>query len=433
MDWPVMLAIAVVLVGVLLLSGVWIAMALGVAGVAVLLIDGTSLDGLALGSIAWNSVNSFLLTAVPLFILLAELVSRSGLATRMYNGLAVWLRPVPGGLLHTAVFSGAVFAAISGSSVAGGAAVATVAAPEMKARDYSPRLLFSSLSAAGSLGQLIPPSIGMIIYGSMVQASVQQLFLAGLVPGLLLTALFSSYLGARVLLRPALAPREDFHVTPGILLRSLGSILPVGLLIALVLGSIYGGVATPTEAAALGVVGALVLSVVFGRVDRTVLREAFLGAARVTAMILFIVVGAQIFSFALVRTGVTRGVVQAVTEANPSPVLFFLLLLALYIVLGMFVEGLSIMLLTLPTLWPVVEALGYDPLLFGVLLMLFIELGQITPPLGLILFVLKGIDPQTDMGTIIRGALPVAVMIVVVIVAVQLVPELSLWLPSTAR
>lgn len=428
MEWQIAFLIVTVVMLLLLLIGQWIALALGTAGVILILIDSGLGRTATLGSIAWNSVNSFVLTAIPLFIFMGEVILNSGVSARFYRGVSKWLESVPGGLLHSNIAASSIFAAISGSSVATTAAIGTVALPEMDRRGYDRTLTLSSLSGGGSVGMLIPPSIAALIYAAMVEVSASQLFMAGLVPGLLLSLIFAVYIAVRVLLNPSLVPARGARVTWGERWRGALEAAPILVLMVLVMGSIYTGVATATEAGALGAAGALVVSAIWGKLDVSAMRRSVERSVKTSAMLIFIIVGAQILSFSIVNSNITRSLVQWIVGLGLPSFGFFLLLVVLYVGLGMVVDGLSMMLLTLPVIYPIVIEFGYDPLVFGVLLIVFIELGQITPPVGLDLFVLQGIARDSSMATIIRAATPIALLVVLMALLVYLLPQLSLWM-----
>jgi tripartite ATP-independent transporter DctM subunit len=368
------------------------------------------------------------LVAIPLFILMGEFILQSGLSARFYRGVATWLERVPGGLLHSNVAASSIFAAVSGSSVATVAAVGTVAVPEMEKRGYDKGLTLSTLIGGGSVGMLIPPSIAALIYAAMVEESAAKMFIAGLVPGLILSVCYSVYAAIRVMRKPSLAPASGPQVSWAARGRGALDASPVLALMVLILITIYLGIATPTEAAAIACALAFVFSAWLGKMDWAAIKRAVVGTVKTTSMLIFIVVGAQILSFAIVNAGITRQLTSFVVDLGLPSFGFFLVILVMYILLGMVVDGLSMMLLTLPVLYPVVIELGYDPLLFGVLLIIFIELGQVTPPVGLILFVLRGISPSTPMGVIVRAAVPIAVIIIAVSVLVFLFPQLALYL-----
>lgn len=428
MEWYIALALITVVLMVLLGFGQWIAMALGTAGVIAIVVETGFGRTSTLGSITWNSVNSFVLTAIPLFILMGEFILKSGVSARFYRGVSVWLRSLPGGLLHSNIAASSLFSAISGSSVATMAAIGTVSYPEMKERGYDRQLTISSLLGGGSVGMIIPPSIAALVYASIVEVSVTQLFMAGVVPGILLSVMFSAYIGVRVLVRRDLVPVGGDRVSWGDRWRGGLDALPVILLMLVVLGSIYLGVATATEAAALGAVGAYLVGFFLGDLGWKVLRASLEGAVKITSMLIFIIVGAQILSFAVVNAGITRNLVAFVVDLGLAPFTFFLVLVVLYVALGAVVDGLSLMLLTLPVIFPVIIELGYDPIVFGIMLIVFIELGQITPPVGLCLFVMQGVAPDVSMSRITRSALPIALIVLTMPFLLYFYPQVALWL-----
>ncbi|MQB01502.1 MAG: TRAP transporter large permease subunit [Actinobacteria bacterium] len=426
MSWLMLLGMATLLAVVLLSSGQWIAFALGTVGMITLLVAGRGGDLDAVSSISWNSTGDFVFVAIPLFILMGELILKSGLSGRFYRGVAAWLGGLPGGLLHTNVAACAIFSAVSGSSVATAAAIGTVAVPELRAHGYDRRMTYGVLAAGGTLGLLIPPSLGVLVYAVQVQESVSRLFIAGILPGVLLAAMFSLYVLVAVKANPALAPGSGDRVAWRERLIGLANTLPVVALIAVVIGGIYAGLVTPTEAAALGAFGALVVSVVFGGMRVPQFLVAVRSTVRTNCMIIFIIVGAQILSFSFVSSGVTRRLVEAVVALEISPLALFVVLCAAFIVLGTVIDGLSLMVLTLPILFPVVQAVGYDTVWFGIVMILFVELGQITPPVGLNLFVLQGVSGER-LGEVVRGALPFAVVILAMIGLLYAFPQIALW------
>jgi tripartite ATP-independent transporter DctM subunit len=324
----------------------------------------------------------------------------------------------------------AVFAAVSGSSVATAAAIGTVAIPEMTRRGYERRLLFGSLAAGGTLGILIPPSIPMIIYGAMVDQSVERLFIGGVVPGILLTLLFMAFIWVRVTVTPSLVPPAEAAPTWGERLRSLPGVAPMVCLILLVLGSIWLGYATPTEAAAVGATAAMLLAALARRLTWTAFRESVAGTVRTTCMVLFIIVGAQILSYGLVRSGVSRALTAWVVGVGLSRWLLLGIIVLLYIFLGCVIDGVSMMVLTIPILYPIVIAAGFDPIWFGIVLVIMIELGAITPPVGLNMFVIQGLSGGRPLSEIVWGSLPFGVLMLVEIVIISLFPGLVTWRPS---
>lgn len=419
----------VAIILILLLLGEWIAIALGVAGlVSLFLFDGT-FGFLSIGDIGFNTINDFTLTAVPLFIFMGEVVLGSGLSGRFYQGISVWVNRLPGGLLHTNILASGIFSAISGSSVATAATIGGVAIPEMTKRKYNDRILFGSLAAGGTLGILIPPSLAMILYGSFVSESVSDLFIAGILPGILMMAVFMGYVMIRTVFRPTLAPGGDQYTWKERFGGLLG-ILPMALLIAIVLFGIYLGVMTPTEAAAVGAILALILAVTLGRLRWREFSSALRRTVQTTCMILLIMFGAQIVSFGLVNNGINRAISESVTNLGVTPGILFVFIVVLYLILGMFVDSISMMLLTLPVLYPVVQQVGFDPIWFGIILVILIEIGQITPPVGLNLFVIQGIAGERSLKDVVLGSLPFVLLMLVVVAMLWFWPSIALWLPQ---
>lgn len=414
----------------LLAGGVWIAFALGMVGMIGLYVYSGGSPFAIIGFVGWNTINSFVLIAVPLFIFMGEIIFRSGLSMRLYRALWAWLHRLPGGLLQSNILACTIFAAISGSSVATAATIGTVAIPEMKRRGYDLKMIFGSLAAGGTLGILIPPSIAFIIYGAMVQESVADLFIAGVVPGLMLSGIFMAYIALRVAFQPHLAPTVQEQVTWRARLLAIRDSIPVLALMALVLGGIYTGVATPTEAAALGATGAIIVSLVYRELNLQALRESAMGTVRTTCMLLFIIVGAQIMSFSLVNANIPRQLTGWLASLNISDLMLLILIYLLYTVLGMFIDGLSMMLLTLPIIYPVVLHLGLNPIWFGVVLVILIELGLITPPVGLNLYVIHGISGGRPISEVIIGSLPYTFLMLLGLALLTAFPDLALWLPA---
>jgi C4-dicarboxylate transporter DctM subunit len=430
-SWEITLLLVVGLLLVLLLSGVWIAFGLGLTGVIVLLLYGGVPAMAPLGYVGWNTVESFVLTSVPLFILMGEVILRAGLSDRFYKSMSLWFHGLKGRLLQSNIVACAIFAAVSGSSVATAAAIGTVAIPEMSRRGYEPKMIFGSLAAGGTLGILIPPSIPMIIYGAMVEQSVERLFIAGVLPGILMALVFMAYIWVRVAVTPGLVPPSEEQPSWGERLRSLMGVAPMIVLILLVLGSIWLGYATPTEAAAVGATSAMGLALASGRLNWRVLVDSVASSVRTTCMVLFIILGAQILTYALVKTGASRAVTAWVVGLGLSKWILFAIVTLLYIFLGCIIDGVSMMVLTLPILYPIMLAAGFDPIWFGVALVILIELGNVTPPVGLNMFVIHGISGGRPIGEIIWGSLPFGVLMVVILVLIGVFPGLVSWLPST--
>ncbi len=422
----IMLVVAMLLV---LLIGVRIAMALGMIGMIALffLLPLPQLSVLAERS--WNSLNSFTLTAVPMFVLMGALLLRSGVTTELFDALLRWLGRLPGGIAHASVGACGVFAAVSGSSLATAATMGTVACPEMIKRGYSPRLTYGVVAAGGTLGILIPPSIAMIIYGTTVGAPITVLFIAGIIPGILL--MLSLMVGVYIwaVLVPESAPRGDIYPWSE-KFRSLIGVLPFLLLIIAVLGSLYAGVATPTEAGALGAVVALILCIQRGKFSWSMLYETALETVKVTSMLLFIVVGAAILSWVFDYLRLPKTMVSVVEAADLAPWVVMGIIGLIYVILGMFIDPISMMLMTLPVTFPIVQALGFDAIWFGIALVMMIEVGLITPPVGIILFVLRGISGDVALKEIVYGVLPFVGLILLNVLMIYCFPEIVSWLPD---
>ena len=411
-------------------AGVRVALGLGLVGLGAIYTLLPVPSPIVLGERSWESLNSFTLTAVRMFVMMGALLLKSGLSDQVFETLAKWLGRFPGGIAHAGIGACTVFAAVSGSSLATAATMGMVACPEMTRRGFSPRLAYGSIAAGGTLGILIPPSIPMIIYGSMVGAPVATLFIAGLLPGLLLMAAFMAVVFLWGVLVPGAAPRW-LGFSWGERLRSLGPVLPVVLLIAAVLGTLYAGIATPTEAGAIGAGAALLLCLARGRLTLPVLADVLAETVKVTAFLFVIVIGASILTYSFDYLRLPQLLVEAVGEAGLPRWLVFAAIALLYIVLGMFIDSISMMVMTLPVLFPLVVATGFDPIWFGVVLVILIEIGLITPPVGVNLFVLKGLGHDVSMRDIVLGVVPFAAVMLVVLVLLYLVPGIATWLPET--
>ena len=433
MTWQIALSIYAVLLAAFLLGGAGIGVAIGLVGViGITIASGTQL-WLSLGDIVWNTTNTFTLVSIPLFVLMGEIILRSGISTRFYNGVGVMLRGLPGALAHTNIVGCAIFSAIAGSSVATAMTVGTVAIPEMRKRGYSDRLTLGTLTGGGCLGILIPPSIPMIVYASMTQVSVIDLFMAGVVPGLALTAIFMVYVAWRVWSDPKLAPPHEARASGAELLRGAIDSVPVILLIAAVIGSMYFGIVTPTEAAALGCLIAFVLALAYRELTRARVMQALRNAAITSGVVMFITLNAQILNFAVVTSGIGEGLAQGLAALGLPKLLFFCLLFLIYLVVGMFIDGLSIMLLTVPLLYPSFLAVGFDPIWVGVIIVVFIELGALTPPMGLNLFAIQSIASDRTLADVATASMPYTIMISAFAFLMYAVPQIALWLPSMMK
>lgn len=428
MDWSTTLLLYGALIGVFLVGGALIGTTIGIVGiVGVTLVSGTRLWP-TFGDIIWNTATSFTLVAIPLFVLMGEIILRSGLARRFYGGIADLLAGLPGALAHTNIIGCAAFSALAGSTVATALTVGTVAVPEMRRRGYSDVLTLGSLTGGGCLGILIPPSIPMIVYASITQTSVLAVFMAGVLPGLMLAALFLLYIAIRVRLQPALAPRDAGGEPRRSRLAGLRDSLPVGALIVAVIGCMYFGIVTPTEAAALGCLLALLLGLAYRDLSVAELLLALRNTVVTSCVVMFITIFAQFLSFAVVTSGASAGLSGALANAGIGPFAFFCLIILIYGVIGMFIDGLSIMLLTVPVLFPVFQVMGYDPVWMGVILVMLIELGALTPPMGLNLFAIQSIS-NAPLGVIGRSSMPYAVIILASCLLLYAAPQIALVLP----
>lgn len=382
--------------------------------------------GLIFSRILYRASNSWELSAIPLFILMGELIFRSNISERLFKGLVPITRHLPGGILHTNVLGCTLFAAVSGSSAATTATIGKITTQELKTRGYDRNLSIGSLAGAGSLGLLIPPSIVMIVYGVQAEVSISQLFMAGVVPGLLIALLYSVYIGARSYLSPSLAPKQAASgqsVGQSILL-----LLPVLVLISIVIGSIYSGIATPSEAAAVGVAATLVLLGVERQLSVRLFIEAFRGTLITSIMVCSLLITATLLSTAMGYLHLPRELAEWIAAQNFSPMLLLVALAVFYVVLGLFLDGISITVMSLPITLPIVLLAGFDPIWFGIFLIIMIELGQITPPVGFNLFVLQSLTGES-ISRVALAALPFFLLMCVAALIISVWPDIALWLP----
>lgn len=385
---------------------------------------------LSFGNTMWGALNDFILTCIPLFILLGEILVRAGVTDRMYRSLSGWFARLPGGLLHTNIVSCGIFAAISGSSVATAATIGTVAMPAMKARGYEEKMVLGSVAAGGTLGILIPPSINMVVYGAITNTSIGKLFIAGIVPGVLLAGMFMLFIAVYCMIKPSLAGEAEKPQPLSQRLRALGDLIPPALVFFVVMGGIYMGWATPTEAAAIGVVMSLLVAAWYRKLSFAMLHDAFLAATRTTAMVLLIILGAFFLNYVVGMLGVPQAVSNYVAELGTTPLETIWILVLLYLVLGCFLETLSMMIATVPVIVPLVVSLGYDPVWFGIFLVIMMELSLITPPVGMNLYVVQGIRGRGSIIDVIRGSLPFVLAMLLLVTLVIYFPGIALWLPS---
>ncbi|WP_374697693.1 TRAP transporter large permease [Alcaligenes nematophilus] len=382
----------------------------------------------ALGEISWGTSNEFLLVAIPLFIMLGEILLRSGMAERMYNAMSLWLSWLPGGLMHANIGASALFAATSGSSVATAATVGTVALPQIKKQGYNEPLFLGSLAAGGTLGILIPPSINLVIYGVLTNTSVPKLYLAGIIPGLAMALLFMLTISVACTVKPKWGGTKVTASWSQRFVSLVHLVPPLGIFL-LVVGSIYAGVATPTEAAALGVVGALLLAMFSGRMSWKMIKEVLEGTMKSTAMIMLIVIGSAFLNFVMSATGLTTALTDAITGLGVSPITMLLIIVVFYLVLGCFMETLSMMITTIPIVAPIMIALGFDPVWVGIAIIILVEVALITPPVGLNLFVVQSLRKSGSMNDVMLGSLPFVIMLLSMVGLLTIFPDLALWLP----
>jgi len=423
-----MVGTALAILIVLLALAVPVAAALGFLGIALSEIYSRLPLSLAMGEVAWATSNNFLLVAIPFFVLLGEILLRSGIAERMYNALVLWVPWLPGGLMHSNIAACAMFAATSGSSVATAATIGTVAMGEIRKHGYSERLFLGTIAAGGTLGILIPPSINMIVYGVLTDSSIPQLYLAGIFPGLVLAGLFSLTVLIACLLWPSLGgkrTRADWSQR----VRALPDLIPPLVIFLAVIGSIYAGLATATESAALGVIAALGVAAWHRSLTLRVLLQAFEGTMRTTAMIMAILIAAYFLNFVISSIGLTAQVNRFVTGLGLSPTELLLAVIIFYLVLGCFMETLSMMVATVPIVAPIMFKAGYDPIWFGVLIIILMETAMITPPVGINLYVVQGLRKRGRIDDVIIGAAPFLITLLVMIAILSYWPSLALWLP----
>ena len=421
-------AVLILTLFALLAMGVWVAPALIAVGVVGMLFADAP-GGAILATTSWAASASWTMTSLPLFIWMGEILFRTRLSDDMFAGLAPWVERLPGRLLHVNVLGCGIFAAVSGSSAATAATIGRISLPELKSRGYPESLSLGSLAGSGTLGLLIPPSIIMIVYGVAAQVSVARMFIAGVLPGLMLITLFSGYIMIWSLLNKDRIPAAGATLAFGAKLWATRRLLPVVLLIGAVIGSIYAGYATATEAAALGVLGALIIAAASGMLNRRTLTESLLGAVRTSTMIFFILLGAAFLTSAMSFTGLPAALAAWIADANMPAWALIVALTVVFIVLGCFLDGISIVLLTTSVILPAVQAAGIDLIWFGIFIVLVVEMAQITPPVGFNLFVVQNLTGK-DIFTVARAAFPFFMLMVVAVVLVTVFPQIVLSLPQ---
>jgi C4-dicarboxylate transporter DctM subunit len=429
---PATLAILYIgcLVGLSLL-GFHVAAVMALLGVAGALVTFGPAIVMNIGGLAWSTSNDYLLVSLPMFVLMGEILLRSGITDRIYSALAVWMVGLPGGLVHTNIFASALFSATSGSSVATAATIGSVAMPGMTERGYNQRLALGSIAAGGTLGILIPPSINLILYGAITNTSVGQLFAAGVIPGLLLTGMFMLAIAVWHGLDRRHGDAGGPHVPLSEKLRLLVDLFPILVIFLIVMGSLYSGFATPTEAAALGTVAAMALAAARRRLSFAVLAAAFHATIRITGMVTLLIVAAFFLNFILGFIGIPQAVAQWVEATSSGPVMTILLLVLIYLALGCFMETLSMLITTLPIVAPIIVAQQIDPVWFGIFIVVMCELSLVTPPVGMNLYVVQGIrKPGSDVRDVIYGVIPFILCMLFLIALLMTFPGLATWLPS---
>ena len=424
--------VSAVILGLLILflgGSIWIGIALFIVGMGGFFIFTDISYGSLLANIAWNNTSGSAMMALPFFIWMGEILFRSRISENLFKGLSPWMDSIPGRLVHVNIAACTFFAAVSGSSAATTATVGKITVPEFKKRGYDHHLAIGSLAGAGTLGFMIPPSMMMLVYGIIGDVSIGKLFIAGFIPGFMMAFMFSGYILLRCLISPELAPRGAERYSWKDRFRALPAIAPVVILILFVLGSIYMGVATPTEAGALGVVGAFFFAAITRSLTWDVFKVSLLGSVRTSCMIMLIVMGAAYLSNVIGSLGITRALTKAVSEMGLSPYLLIVILTVLYLILGCLVDGFSMIVMTAPIVLPLIEAAKFDTVWFGIYLVLMIEMAQITPPVGFNLFVISGLN-NDDLTTVARAAFPFFLIMLLVTALLTVFPEIALFLPG---
>ncbi len=410
-------------------SGIWVALSMvGVSAIGMMLFTSRPV-GDAMATTIWGTSSSWTLTALPLFVWMGEILFRTKLSENLFKGLSPWMQKLPGGLIHVNIVGCALFAAISGSSAATVATVGKMSIPELRKRNYPEKILLGSLAGSGTLGLLIPPSIILIIYGVAVQESIAKLFIAGIIPGIMIALIFMSYVIIWSLINKQEMPKifEEYSFLEKI--KRSKQLLPVIILILAVIGSIYIGIATATEAASLGVVGALILSYFQKSLSLETFKSSLLGATKTSCMIAFILAGSTFLSLAMGFTGLPRNLALWIQNMDLSPYVLIFVLMIFYIILGMFLDGISAVVLTMAIIEPMIRQAGFDMIWFGIFLVIVVEMAQITPPVGFNLFVLQGMAKK-DMGYIARCAFPLFLLMILAVILVVIFPEIALWMPE---
>ncbi|KJS02838.1 MAG: C4-dicarboxylate ABC transporter permease [Desulfobulbaceae bacterium BRH_c16a] len=408
---------------------IWIGFSLFLVGFGGFILFTDLPFGSIMATTAWNNTSGSAMLALPMFVWMGEILFRSRISENLFKGLTPWMDRIPGRLLHVNILACTFFAAVSGSSAATTATVGKITVPEFAKRGYDKGLSVGSLAGAGTLGFLIPPSMMMLVYGIIGNVSIGKLFIAGMIPGLMLAVIFSLYIMCRCVINPQLAPAGSEHHTWRQRLRAIPEILPVLILILLVLGSLYAGWATPTEAGAVGVIGAIAFAFITKSMNWQVFRASLMGSVKTTSMIMLIVLGASYLSVVVGYLGITRQLTMFVTEMGLSPYMLIIILTVLYIILGCLVDGFSMIVMTTPIVLPLITAAGFDTVWFGIYLVLMIELAQITPPVGFNLFVISALN-NDDVFAIARDTAPFFLLMALLTAMITAFPQIVLFLPN---
>ncbi|HCH31878.1 MAG TPA: C4-dicarboxylate ABC transporter permease [Oceanospirillaceae bacterium] len=427
---PLMIAIILsIALFALLAAGLWVSMTLMLLGLLTMIMLDNSAYGLIFATTTWGASSSWALTALPLFIWMGEILFRTRLSQDLFEGLTPWLGKLPGQLFHVNILSCGIFAAVSGSSAATAATIGRMTLPELKQRGYDTKMAIGTLAGSGTLGLLIPPSIILIVYGVAAEVSVARLFMAGAIPGLLLVCLFMGYTAFWAKIHPQSVPQEAGHYTWSDKFRAIRNLLPVLGLILFVLGSIYTGLTTPTEAAAFGVAGALVLSLLSGTLSHQSFNQSLMGAVKTSCMIALILAGAAFLTISMGFLGLPRMLAEIITTLQLSPYMLLVYLTLLFVILGCFLDGISVVVLTTSVVLPMVQQAGIDLLWFGIYIVLVVEMSQITPPVGFNLFVIQALTGKNIL-YIAKAALPFFLLILLAVVLITVFPSIVTALPD---
>jgi C4-dicarboxylate transporter DctM subunit len=429
MDGALLSIVLIVFLFLLLATGLWVALTLALVGVLGIALSSQASPGAVFATSVWGASSSWTLTALPLFIWMGEILFRTRLSADMFAGLAPWLGRLPGRLLHVNVIGSGIFAAVSGSSLATAATIGRMSLPELNKRGYDPYMSIGSLAGSGTLGLMIPPSIIMIVYGVAAEQSIPKLFIAGVLPGIALVILFSGYIALWALLNPSKVPPDDLNVSLKTKIVSTLRLMPIISLIIAVIGSIYLGIATATEAAAVGVLGSLILAALSGALNWNSLVDSIMSAMKTSCMIALILSCAAFLGLAMDYSGVPRLLAEWITGMNLSPVHLIAYLTVLFIILGCFIDGISIVVIVSSIILPAIKLAGIDLIWFGIYLVLVVEMSLITPPVGMNLFLLQGMTGKS-LAFVSRASFPFFILLVLAVALLWYVPEVATWLPS---